>query len=201
MKKLLRICATTFMGGIFFLVPLVLVIMILEKAVSLLNRIIVPMTRRLEDWKVGGVYFHEILAVMLLLLICLGAGIVARTGLARHLIRRIETRILVHLPGYEVMKSILGDLDPDNTEKDQMKVVLAQTDAGWQLAFLIEQVNEELFVIFIPNAPSLRDGMVVYAEKDKIRPINISRKEAISTIRRMGAGSAKIFRNKGGQPV
>lgn len=201
MKKLVHICTATFLGGIFFLVPLVLVVMVAEKALRILDRIVEPMTRRLEDWKVGGVAFHEILAVLLLLLICLGAGLVAKTNAAKKLVQGVETRILVHLPGYEVMKSILGDLSIDAPDKDKLKVVLAQTDAGWQLAFLIEQVNEQLFVIFIPNAPNLYNGSVVFAEKDKIRIIDITRKEAIRTIRRMGAGSSKLFQNKQRQPA
>lgn len=181
--------------------PLVLVIMVVEKALRLLDRVVEPMTRRFQEWKVGGVAFHEILAVLLLLLLCLGAGLLAKTRLAQKLVQGLETRILVHLPGYEVMKSILGDLAIDTPDKDKLKVVLAQTDAGWQLAFLIEQVNEHLFVIFIPNAPNLHSGSVVFAEKDKIRVIDITRKEAIRTIRRMGAGSARIFLNKQQHPV
>lgn len=201
MKKLVQICTATFLGGIFFLLPLVLVIMVAEKAIRILDVVVEPMTRRLEDWNVGGVAFHEILAVLLLLLICLGAGLVAKTRFAKKLVQGAETRILVHLPGYEVMKSILGDLAIDTPEKENLKVVLAQTDAGWQLAFLIEQVNEKLFVIFIPNAPNLHSGSVVFAEKDKIRIIDITRKEAIRTIRRMGVGSATIFLGKQQRPA
>ncbi|WP_276483822.1 DUF502 domain-containing protein [Paraflavitalea pollutisoli] len=196
MKKLLQVASTTVIGGLFFLAPLVLLLIVFSKAVTLLQKITQPMMKSLEQWTVGGIAFHEILAVILLLLLCLAAGLFARTAVARSFLKKIETGILVHLPGYEVMKTIMGDQLTEEQGASDLQVVLAQTDAGWQLGFLIETVNDNLFVVFIPNAPSLRDGAIVYAEKDKVRHLDITRKEAIRTIRRMGAGSATVFKGK-----
>lgn len=195
MKKLFQRCSATLVGGLFFLAPLVLLLILLGKVIKVLKKITRPVMQPLDHWQVGGIALHEIMAVTLLLLICLAAGLIARTPFAQKLLRNLETRILVHLPGYEVMKTIMGDqLTPQ--EENDLQVVLAQTDAGWQLAILIEEINDDLYVIFIPNAPSLRNGSVVYAEKDKIRHVDIGRKEAIRIIRRMGVGSAAVFRNK-----
>lgn len=195
MKKLFQLCSATLVGGLFFLAPLVLLLIVLGKVINVLKKVTRPMMRPLDHWQVGGIALHEIMAVVLLLLICLAAGLFARTPVAKRLLRNLETRVLVHLPGYEVMKTIMGDqLAP--TGQDDLQVVFAQTDAGWQLAILIEQINDGLYVVFIPDAPSLRNGSVVYAEKDKIRHIDISRKEAIRLIRRMGVGSAAVFRDK-----
>jgi len=184
------------MGGIFFLVPLVLLLMVLGKAFTWLQRIIKPLTKPFDKWQTGGVAFHEIVAVCLLLLICFAAGFIARTAAAKKLISQIENRILVHFPGYNVIKTVMGDHTGDLKNKEDLKIVLAQTDSGWQMAFLIEAISEEVFAVFIPNAPDLFSGAVVYAEKDKIKFIDISRKDAIQSIRRMGVGSALVLKDK-----
>lgn len=197
MKKILQICRATITGGIFFLVPLVLLLMIFGKAFSVLQRVIKPLTKPLDHWHLGGVAFHEIVAVLLLLLVCFGAGFIARTDWAKKLVRQIENRILVHLPGYNVIKTVMGDPSADLKNKGgDLKIVLAQTDSGWQMAFLIEAISEDVFAVFIPNAPDLFSGAVVYAEKDKIKFIDISRKDAIQSIRRMGVGSALVLKGK-----
>ena len=90
----------------------------------------------------------------------------------------------------------MGDHTGDLKNKEDLKIVLAQTDSGWQMAFLIEAISEEVFAVFIPNAPDLFSGAVVYAEKDKIKFIDISRKDAIQSIRRMGVGSALVLKDK-----
>lgn len=196
MKKIFQICRATVTGGIFFLVPLVLLLMVISKAFTVLQRIIKPLTKPLEHWHVGGVAMHEIVAVLLLLLLCFAAGFLARTDRAKKLVRQIEERILVHLPGYNVIKTVMGDQTEELKNTEGLKIVLAQTDSGWQMAFLIEAITEDVFAVFIPNAPDLFTGAVVYAEKDKIKFIDISRKEAIQSIRRMGVGSALILKDK-----
>lgn len=196
MKKLLQISRATITGGIFFLVPLVLLLMVLGKALTFLQRISKPLTKPLDHWHVGGVAMHEIVAVLLLLLACFAAGFIARTATAKKLVSQIENKILVHFPGYNVIKTVMGDHADNIKNKDDLKIVLAQTDSGWQMAFLIEPISEDLFAVFIPNAPDLFSGAVVYAEKDKIKFIDISRKDAIQSIRRMGVGSALVLKDK-----
>lgn len=195
MKKILQLGSATIVGGLFFLAPLVLLIMALLKVLNVLRKLTQPITRSFEGWRFGVIEFPELLTVLILLLLCLAAGLLARTSLAKKAMRYLETRILVHLPGYEVMKMISGDQITAD-DQQELEIVFAQTDAGWQLAFLIEQLNDDLFVIFIPDAPRLRSGAIVYAEKNKIRHTKITRKEAIRTIRRMGAGSSITFKDK-----
>jgi uncharacterized membrane protein len=195
-KKLFQICKATLIGGIFFLVPLVLLLMVLGKALTFLQKISKPLTKPLDHWHVGGVAMHEIIAVLLLLLACFAAGFIARTAMAKKLVSQIENKILVHFPGYNVIKTVMGDHTADLKNKGDLKIVLAQTDSGWQMAFLIEAISEDVFAVFIPNAPDLFSGAVVYAEKDKIKFIDISRKDAIASIRRMGVGSALVLKGK-----
>jgi len=80
--------------------------------------------------------------------------------------------------------------------KQDLKVILVPTDAGWQFAFLIEQINENNFTVFIPDAPNPWSGSVVLVEKKDIREIEITQKEALACIRKLGYGSKELLKNK-----
>jgi uncharacterized membrane protein len=82
-------------------------------------------------------------------------------------------------------------------ESDQdLKVILVPTDAGLQFAFLIEKIDESKFAVFIPDAPNLWSGSVVFVEKKDITEVGISQKEALACIRKLGYGSAALLKNK-----
>lgn len=80
--------------------------------------------------------------------------------------------------------------------KQDLKVILVPTDAGWQFAFLIEQINENNFTVFVPDAPNPWSGSVVFVEKKDIREIGITQKEALACIRKLGYGSKELLKNK-----
>ena len=81
-------------------------------------------------------------------------------------------------------------------EEQEMKVVLAKVDDGWQFAFLIEQVNDNLFTVFIPNSPDTWSGSIYHIQRDNIIWTDISHKRVINCLRQMGFGSADLLRKQ-----
>jgi uncharacterized membrane protein len=59
---------------------------------------------------------------------------------------------------------------------------------------LIEQINEDNFSVFIPDAPNARSGSVCFVEKKDIKEIGISQKEALACIRKLGYGSEILLK-------
>ena len=193
MKKVLQIIKSTIIGGILFLVPVVLLIVIIEKAFNISQKIITPFTRQFSGKYVAGIAMQEFIVIVLLLLICFIAGLLASAKAASNFVATIETYILNHVPGYMFLKKV-GEGMIGIEDKNDLKVVLVKVDDAWQLAFLIEQVNEGLFTVFVPDAPSLWSGAVYYIEKDKMRLTDITHKQAIASLRGLGFGSGELIR-------
>jgi uncharacterized membrane protein len=80
--------------------------------------------------------------------------------------------------------------------KEDLKVILVPTDAGWQFAFLIEQIDENNFTVFVPDAPNPWSGSVCFVEKKDIREVGISQKQALACIRKLGYGTKELLKNK-----
>ncbi|HEX6192250.1 MAG TPA: DUF502 domain-containing protein [Chitinophagaceae bacterium] len=197
MTELLRLIRTTIFGGVVFIVPLVLVGIIINKVYQFIKRIIVPFMP--GDDAIGGIGLHAIIAILILLAICFGAGLLARTNAARNFVKWLESNILEIMPGYKFMKGM--GLATTGLEDQDMKVVLARVDDGWQISFLIEQINDTMYTVYIPGAPSPWSGSIYHLEKDKIIWTDITQKQAIRCIKQLGAGYKDVLNKKLGVDV
>jgi len=198
MKDLFKLIRVTIFGGVVFIVPVVLVLIIISKAFYFIRAVINPFIP--EGSTIGGgLGLHTLLAILILLAICFAAGLLARTKAARSFVTWIEKNILDIMPGYRFMKSM--GLAATGLEEQDMKVVLARVDDGWQISFLIEQINENMYTVFIPGAPSPWSGSIYHVEKDRIIWTDITQKQAIRCIKLLGAGYKDILGKKLGVDV
>jgi uncharacterized membrane protein len=195
MKSILQIIKATFLGGILFLAPLLLLLIILEKGYHIIQKITLPIVSHFPKVKILGLAIEEIVAIIIIFLICITAGLIARTAYAKKLIQRLENGILSFIPGYSFIKktneNIMGLESNEN-----LKVVLVPTDAGTQFTFLIEQINDNNFAVFVPAAPNPWSGSVCFVEKKDIKEVDISQKEALACIRKLGFGSKALLKDK-----
>lgn len=195
MKSILKIIKATFLGGILFLVPLVVLLIVVEKGYAIIQKTTLPLVNSLPRINVLGIALQELVGIIILILICFAAGLLAKTANAKKLVQKLEDGILSFVPGYSFIKNmnenILGFESNEN-----LKVILVPTDAGLQFAFLIEQISEEKFTVFIPDAPNPWSGSVVFVDKKDIQDIDITQKQALACIRKLGYGSKELLKNK-----
>ena len=194
MKSILRIIRTTLVGGILFLVPLAVFFILLEKAYHIVEKVTLPLSSHLPKVNILGLALQEIIGLLVIVFICFLAGIIARTSIAKTLVSKLENKILSLIPGYSFMKGINENIFGVEDE-DSLKVILARVDDGWQFAFLIEQINEDHFTVFVPDAPNPMSGGVYFMEKDHIKEVSISQKEALQCIRKLGFGSKDLLKD------
>lgn len=195
MKSILKIIKATFLGGILFLAPLVVLLIILEKGYGIIQKVTLPLVNHLPRIHVLGVAIQELVGTLILILICFTAGLLARTAGAKKMIHKLENGILSFVPGYSFMKSMNESIMGFESNQD-LKVILVPTDAGWQFAFLIEQIDENNFTVFVPDAPNPWSGSVCFVEKKDIKEVGITQKEALASIRKLGYGTKELLKNK-----
>jgi len=195
MKSIFKIIKATFLGGILFLAPLVVLLVILEKGYGIIQKVTLPLVNNLPKVKVLGLALQELIGILIIIVICFLAGLLARTAKARELIQKLEDGILSFVPGYSFMKSMNENIMGIESKED-LKVILVPTDAGLQFAFLIEQIDENNFTVFVPDAPNPWSGSVVFVEKKDIKEIDMTQKQALACIRKLGFGSKELLKNK-----
>jgi len=193
MKEFMK---TTIVGGIVFLLPLVLTLVILEHAMRLAGKVAGPISKSLHLGSMGqalGVSTATIIALLVLFAVSFAAGLVARTKAGARMSGWAEDSILGGLPQYKLMKSVAQGL-VQIEQASGLKPVLASIEDGWQIGYLLEAVGNDWVAVFLPQAPTPTSGNVMYLPADRIKPLDIPMTRAIAVIKAIGVGSADLLR-------
>lgn len=188
MKNLMSIISITFKGGLFFLLPIILVVVLFQKAIHLLQPISHFIGNALGLNRVMAPY---LVAIFTLIMICLIAGYISKLGIGKAMINWIENNILTLFPGYKLMKSTFENTAGIEMEKD-FPVVMVPID-GWMLAFLVEELDSGEVVVFVPSAPNSWEGNLVIFDKSKVKPSALSQKEVQKLLRQLGTDSKELW--------
>ncbi|MEJ1972516.1 MAG: DUF502 domain-containing protein [Lacunisphaera sp.] len=192
MKGFLRFICTTLAGGILFLVPIVVIAVILEKALNLAHKVAAPLAERLPIESVVGLRTALLLAVAVLVLFCFLTGLFARSALAQRFVAWLETTVLSNLPGYEFFKS-LGESMLGVEPAETRPVVLAHLDDAWQIGFLVGRLDNGLVAVFVPDAPNPHTGAICYMLPENITATDLTPAAAVKLLRRLGSGANAAF--------
>lgn len=184
----------TIAGGILFLVPFVVLVIIIERALELANKIVAPIAARIPVNSVIGIHIEKLLAITGILLFCFLTGFLARTALAQKLTRWLESNVLINLPGYEFFKRIGEDLMGVG-KPDTRTAVFAYIGDTCQIGFLIERLDNGLAAVFVPGAPNPHSGVVQFVPSERLVLLKASHHEILRCLKRLGTGTNVFLGN------
>ena len=185
MKSIARFIRATLVGGILYLVPLMVLLILLQKAHGISSKIVRPISQQAD---VG-----RLLAILLILFFCFLAGLFARTNVARRITTWIEDAILSKVPAYTLIKSMAESMTQTESAA-KLPPVLVRIEDAWQMGFLIERINESHVAVFIPGVPDVWSGSLYYMTNDRIRALDLPVNDVRKVLRRIGYGSADLLR-------
>ncbi len=195
MKLIPRFVKATIVGGLLFMVPIILMLLVLKQAVGMVRRVVRPVAAHFPAHTIAGVSATTILAAVLIVVMSFLLGLAAQTASGRRLREWLEWTILGKVPGYGILKGVLqGSTGLENEQGVQ--VVLARLEDAWQIAFLVETHADGQCAVFVPGAPSPTSGSIYFLPKDRVRSTDIPMAKALATIRHMGAGSEELLRGR-----
>tara|TARA_B100000809_G_scaffold63282_2_gene59989 strand:- start:10364 stop:10969 length:606 start_codon:yes stop_codon:yes gene_type:complete len=195
MKRFISFLKTTLIGGVFLIVPIVIVLIILGKVIEILRVLVKPIVKKIPLDTIGGITVARLTAVLVLIFICLLAGLLAKTKSANQLKDWIESTLLSNIPGYSMIKG-MTETAIGIESSNENEIMLVNIEETWQLGILMDQVDDELFTIFLPGAPSPMSGDVVFVKKERLKKLDISSVEAFKIQKKLGVGSAAILKGK-----
>jgi uncharacterized membrane protein len=185
---MLKFLKTTMVGGILFLVPIIIFIAVIGKALELSKKLAAPLSVLIPLDSIGNIAMINLLALGIVLLICFLAGLAAKSTLARKSIANLESRVLSKIPVYGLLKSRIDAIvQPEKAE--DMKPVLARFDDSWQIAFEIERIQGGAVGIYLPGAPDPWSGSVCFVTEDRIQPLELTLLPVLKTLKSLGKGS------------
>jgi uncharacterized membrane protein len=190
MKRLLQFIKTTVIGGLIFFVPIIIVAAVLGKAYELMIKVAKPLSAWIPLDAIGGVALANILAVLAILLCCLIAGIIAKGATAKRVLKSVESKLLVAIPGYTFVKGMTDSLSGSEEAAKAFVPVVAKFDDNAQIGFEIERTESGNVVVYLPGSPNPWSGSVVYVNEDRVERLDMTVPDAINNIKHLGRGSA-----------
>ena len=192
-KRILDLIKTTLVGGILFLVPLILLVILLRQLLQYTDKLLHPIAQLLPAKTIIGVAIPDLLAAVVLIVVAFLAGLLAKTRFGARLGANVEELILKRLPGFKLLKSMTQGIT-SSTSGSEVTVALANIDETWQLSFVVERHPNGLLTVFVPSAPTPAAGSIFFLKETQVRHLDVSVSAAVKCIMQLGAGSGELLK-------
>ena len=133
----------------------------------------------------------EVLSLLLVLVGCFLIGAALRTRVGYGLWNRVEKAFFERMPGYALIRSLTQRLAGEDREA-AWKPALVEVEEALVPAFIIEELGDGRFTVFVPSIPTPLAGAVYILTAERVHPLNVPFTQAIKTISRWGSGSKDL---------
>src|SRR5215475_12188523 len=168
MKQFSEFVVSAFVGGLLIVVPIYLAVLLLLKAMQSVVAFVRPLAMLLPAWLPA----EHILSLLLVLIVCFLIGVAVRTPAGRALRERIEKSLFERMPGYSLFRSLTQRL-AGRDEENVWKPALAEIEEALVPAFIIEELADGRFTVFVPSVPTPFAGAVYVLTPDCVHPVDV----------------------------
>ena len=187
MKKFGEFVVRALVAGLLILVPFYLAVLLLLKATQSVVALVKPFALLLPDWFPA----EHFLSLLLVLIVCFLVGVAVRTPTGRAIRERIEKTLFERLPGYALLRSLTQRLAGQG-EENVWKPALVEIEDALVPAFIIEELEDGRFTIFVPSVPTPFAGAVYILTRERVHPLDIPFTQAVQSVSRWGSGSKDL---------
>ncbi len=196
----MRFLRTTAIGGLIFLLPLIVVGALIGQVVPIVMTVAESLGEILPGVvkTPGGIAVLILLAIVFLLLLCFAAGILASKSFGRKLSEAFEKKLTLFFPRYAILKDQMADSIGGDQAKPKMKPMLVRFDDCRRIGFETER-NEETHVvtIYLPGSPDPWAGKVVLVDVDRVEALKTDFGSTVAICEQLGRGSSAAINSPG----
>jgi uncharacterized membrane protein len=193
-KRGIQFVLTTAIGGVVFLIPVVVLVVVIAKAIGFMMVVAKPMADWLPVDTIGGVALANVIAGVALVLVCFLAGLLARHALASAFVGQLESKVLVNVPGYLMVKSLVSGFDESRIAG--LKPVALQLGTAERVGYEIEKLPDGRSMVFIPSPPNPFSGITQVLPPEQVTYLDVSLKQIMEVTENFGHGVHEILAKK-----
>jgi uncharacterized membrane protein len=187
MKHVRDFVVNVLVGGLLVVVPIYLAVVLLLKAMQSLGGLVRPWAMLLPAW----VPAERLLSLLLVLLLCGLVGVAVRTRTGRAVRERLEKALFERLPGYALLRSLTQRLAGESQEH-VWQPALVEIEEALVPAFIIEELEDGRFTVFVPSVPTPFAGAVYVLTPDRVHPLDVAFTQAVQAVSRWGSGTKDL---------
>jgi uncharacterized membrane protein len=187
MKKYSEFVVRAFVAGLLVVVPLYVTILLLLKAMQSVVGFVRPLAMLLPGWLPA----ERLLSLLLVLIVCVLIGIAVRTRAGKATRERIEKTFFERMPGYALVRSLTQRVAGEDEER-AWKPALVEIEDALVPAFIIEELEDGRFTVFVPSVPTPFAGAVYILTRERVHALDIPFTQALKSVSRWGSGSKEL---------
>lgn len=187
MKQVSKFIGGRLVAGLLVVTPIVLASLLLLKTVKALADLLEPVARLLPKWLPAP----RLLSLRLALVVCFLVGAVVCTSIGRSAWEKVEKSLFQKIPGYALFRSLTQRL-AGKSKDEAWKPALVEIERALVPAFIIEELENGSFTVFVPSVPTPLAGAVYVLVADRVHPINVPFTQAVRAISEWGSGSKEL---------
>ena len=183
---------TTFLGGLFILLPLMLLWMGLKEIAGLLVEMATPMADLFPASVFDNLPAPGAVAVTLIVGTSFILGLAARSAWLSSIGRGIENSVLNNIPMYSMLKIISSALI-DTDKSDVCPAIIRDGSGGGDPCYVMEKHKDGRATVLVPWSPASFAGSVRVVQQSDLEFLGCSIDEYSRSLSQMGVGVEKCI--------
>ncbi len=194
MKNFYRKVRDTFVAGLIFLLPLLILFVLLTKVFQFLTGFTTKIAALFGLKSFIGISGGTIVSAITITVLCILCGYLVRISFFKSVSGWIDKKMMTHIPGYSVYREMaLSRLEEKEEALPYKSAVWLKVDDMQQPAFLMETMPDGRLVVFAPTAGNVKEGGVFVLPEDKVQLCNdVDMKKFGLVINNLGIGLSKV---------
>jgi len=187
MKHFLAFFKATLLGGVIFVLPAWLTVLLVLKALGHLEIFVEPISKHLP----GAIGHPRVIAIVLLVAVCFAVGLLIQTAIGARIKSLVERLVLDKIPGYTTLHGFAARLS-DSDESASFQPALVEIEEALVPGFIVEQHSGNRCTVFIPSVPTPMAGSVYIIDNKRVHPLELPAVSIMHCISKWGGGSDKL---------
>jgi uncharacterized membrane protein len=191
MKWYTKLFALIVKGILFFLIPIIVLIVVIEKAFTIIRELLYPIKSHIPEDGIFGIGMISLLSIFLLLGISFIAGLWAENKKNKTIMPKLEEILSTIIPGYALLKTQTNEAFGDTIEN--WKSVMVGENDEYKLGIEIERDDNGYSTVFFPDPADTKSGELKIIKSSKIKTLDLSISKLSTLIKKYGLGSTSLI--------
>ena len=196
MKQLLEFLKTTAIGGLFVLLPVLLLYLLLAEALGLIVALATPIADLFPKGTFEKINHPVAMGLILIMGISFLVGLALRSESGRRLGRWIELTVLDRLPVYKALKRLTTGFTETGKDGAFKTAVLNSPGGEREIVYIVEDHGNGYLTVLQPWAPTSFSGSVKVFNQDRLEVLDAKLGDASRVLSHWGVGVRELLEKK-----
>jgi uncharacterized membrane protein len=196
MKQLIEFLKTTAMGGLFILLPVLLLYLLMAEALGLIVALAGPIADLFPKGTFAEIKHPVAIGLILIMGVSFLIGLILRSENGRRLGRWIEGTVLDRLPVYKALKSLSRGF-AEAGKDGAFKTAVYNSPGGLrEIVYIIEDHENGYLTVLLPWAPTAFSGSVRVVNQDRLEFLDANLGDVSKVLSHWGVGVRDLLEKK-----